>query len=95
MVYFGTGSILSMDDALNDGKDNSGKYTKKQAVYGIWVDTSDLTTLKDWPALRQQRPANPITRSSHLQHHTKCTLCTQRKSGQLPLSFSFGQLHSA
>ena len=46
MVYFGTGSILSMDDALNDGKDNTGKFTKTQAIYGIWVDTSDMETLK-------------------------------------------------
>jgi hypothetical protein len=48
MVYFGTGSIFSMDDALNDGEypANSGSFTKKQAVYGIWVDTSDLSALK-------------------------------------------------
>jgi hypothetical protein len=42
MVYFGTGSIFSNDDALNDGEDpaNPGSFTRKQAVYGIWVDTS-------------------------------------------------------
>ena len=46
MVYFGTGSILSMSDALNDGLDNNGNLKTKQAVYGIWVDTSNMTTLK-------------------------------------------------
>ena len=48
MVYFGTGSIFSNDDALNDGESpaGSGSFIKKQAVYGIWVDTSDLTALK-------------------------------------------------
>ncbi|MGB7934194.1 MAG: hypothetical protein WCH04_18610, partial [Gammaproteobacteria bacterium] len=48
MVYFGTGSIFSNDDALNDGEDpsNPGSFTKKQAVYGIWVDTSSLAGLK-------------------------------------------------
>ncbi|MGB7933449.1 MAG: PilC/PilY family type IV pilus protein, partial [Gammaproteobacteria bacterium] len=48
MVYFGTGSIFSNDDALNDGEDpsNPGSFTKKQAVYGIWVDTSSLAALK-------------------------------------------------
>jgi hypothetical protein len=46
MVYFGTGSILSMNDALNDGAVPNGSFTKKQAVYGIWVNTSNMTTLK-------------------------------------------------
>ena len=48
MVYFGTGSIFSNDDALNDGESpaDSGSFIKKQAVYGIWIDTTDLTTLK-------------------------------------------------
>jgi hypothetical protein len=51
MVYFGTGSIFSSSDALNDGlrpggdPDNPSDYTRKQAVYGIWVDTSNLGTL--------------------------------------------------
>jgi hypothetical protein len=48
LVFFGTGSIFSSDDALNDGEypAGSGSFIKKQAVYGIWVDTSDLTTFK-------------------------------------------------
>jgi PilY1 beta-propeller domain len=49
MVYFGTGSDFSLEDALNDGQtpgSNPPTYTKKQAVYGIWVDTSDLSALK-------------------------------------------------
>jgi len=48
MVYFGTGSLFSNDDALNDGEypADSGNFIKKQAVYGIWVDTTDLTALK-------------------------------------------------
>jgi hypothetical protein len=48
MVYFGTGSIFSNDDVLNDGEypDGSGNFVKEQAVYGIWVDTSDLPALK-------------------------------------------------
>jgi hypothetical protein len=42
MVYFGTGSVLSLEDALDDGEypAGSGTYTRKQAIYGIWVDTS-------------------------------------------------------
>jgi len=47
MVYFGTGSILSLTDALNDGESTPpGNYSKKQAVHGIWVDTSDINTLQ-------------------------------------------------
>jgi hypothetical protein len=46
LVYFGTGSILSMDDALDDGAAANGKFTEKQAVYGIWVDTTDMAALK-------------------------------------------------
>ncbi len=52
MVYFGTGSIFSLDDALNDGlvsggdPDDQSDYTEKQTVYGLWLDTSNLTTLK-------------------------------------------------
>ena len=43
MVYFGTGSALSLEDALDDGESpaGSGSFTKKQAVYGIWIDTSE------------------------------------------------------
>ncbi len=48
IVYFGTGSIFSMDDALNDGESSpgSGTYTKKQAIHGVWIDTSDINALK-------------------------------------------------
>jgi hypothetical protein len=51
MVYFGTGSLLSMDDALNDGLRDGGNpglqtdYTKKQSVYGIWIDTENAATM--------------------------------------------------
>jgi hypothetical protein len=51
MVYFGTGSILSADDALNDGLVSGGDptvqadYSEKQSVYGIWIDTTNLATL--------------------------------------------------
>ncbi len=43
MVYFGTGSVFSIEDALNDGEDpaGSGNFIKKQAIYGIWIDTSE------------------------------------------------------
>ena len=54
IVYFGTGSALSLADALDDGKtpgSNPATYTKKQAVYGIWVDTSDMTALNAAPAI--------------------------------------------
>ncbi|HYQ70730.1 MAG TPA: PilC/PilY family type IV pilus protein, partial [Gammaproteobacteria bacterium] len=47
MVYFGTGSIFSLADALDDGESTPpGNYSKKQAVHGIWVDTSDINTLQ-------------------------------------------------
>jgi len=48
IVYFGTGSILSTTDALNDGENpaGSGNFIDKQAIHAIWVDTSDMTTLK-------------------------------------------------
>lgn len=52
MIYFGTGSIFSLDDALNDGLASGGDptvqadYTEKQAIHGLWLDTSDLATLK-------------------------------------------------
>ena len=46
MVYFGTGSILSLTDALNDGESTPGNYSKTQAIHGIWVDTSDIAALK-------------------------------------------------
>lgn len=52
IVYFGTGSIFSLDDALNDGLVSGGDpadqndYTGKQAIHGLWLNTSDLTTLK-------------------------------------------------
>ena len=48
MVYFGTGSIFSLEDALNDGESSQGSDTfgKTQAIHGIWVDTSDITKLK-------------------------------------------------
>jgi len=46
MIYFGTGSIFSMDDALDDGEATNGTFTKKQAVHGIWVNTSNMSTLK-------------------------------------------------
>jgi len=51
MVYFGTGSLLSLDDALNDGLRDGGNpalqtdYTKKQSVYGIWIDTENAATM--------------------------------------------------
>ena len=51
MLYFGTGSILSLDDALNDGLRSGGDpavqtdYTKKQAIHGLWIDTESATTL--------------------------------------------------
>jgi len=51
MLYFGTGSILSLDDALNDGLGSGGDpavqtdYTKKQAIHGLWIDTKSATTL--------------------------------------------------
>jgi hypothetical protein len=46
LIFFGTGSLFSINDALNDGVDGSGQFTKKQAIYGIWVDTSDLSAFK-------------------------------------------------
>ncbi len=51
MLYFGTGSILSLDDALNDGLGSGGDpavqtdYTKKQAIHGLWIDTASATTM--------------------------------------------------
>ena len=51
MLYFGTGSILSLEDALNDGLGSGGDpavqadYTKKQAIHGLWIDTTSTTTL--------------------------------------------------
>jgi hypothetical protein len=51
MVYFGTGSIFSADDALNDGLASGGDptdqadYTEKQSIYGIWIDTTNLSTI--------------------------------------------------
>jgi hypothetical protein len=53
MLYFGTGSILSLDDALNDGLGSGGDpavqtdYTKKQAIHGLWIDTESAGTLSD------------------------------------------------
>ena len=53
MVYFGTGSILSLNDALNDGlvsggnRNDQGDYTVKQAVHGIWIDTETPDTIND------------------------------------------------
>ena len=43
MVYFGTGSVFSLEDALDDGEYpvGSGSFTKKQAIYGIWIDTNE------------------------------------------------------
>jgi hypothetical protein len=51
MVYFGTGSLLSMDDALNDGLRDGGNpsiqtdYTKEQSIIGIWIDTENADTI--------------------------------------------------
>ena len=51
MLYFGTGSILSLEDALNDGLGSGGDpavqtdYTKKQAIHGLWIDTASATTM--------------------------------------------------
>jgi Tfp pilus tip-associated adhesin PilY1 len=52
LIYFGTGSLLSLADALNDGlrpggdPANPADYTRKQAIHGLWVDTSRLASLK-------------------------------------------------
>jgi Tfp pilus tip-associated adhesin PilY1 len=48
MVYFGTGSIFSQDDVLNDAMDDSGDSLYKQAIYGIhikqaWIDGTNTT----------------------------------------------------
>jgi hypothetical protein len=51
MVYFGTGSIFSADDALNDGLVSGGDptdqadYTDKQSIYGIWINIPNLSTI--------------------------------------------------
>jgi len=46
LLYFGTGSIFSVDDVLNDAVDSGGNSLYNQAIYGIhikesWVDGSD------------------------------------------------------
>ena len=48
IVYFGTGSIFSQDDALNDAIDADGNSLYKQAIYGIhikqsWIDGTDTS----------------------------------------------------
>ena len=51
MVYFGTGSILSLNDALSDGLESGGNandqsdYTVKQAIHGLWIDTGTVATM--------------------------------------------------
>jgi hypothetical protein len=48
IVYFGTGSLFSLDDTLNDAVDSGGNSLYKQAIYGIhikdsWVDGTDTS----------------------------------------------------
>jgi len=51
MLYFGTGSLLSVDDALHDGLESGGDpndqsdYTGKQAIHGLWINTEDSDTM--------------------------------------------------
>ena len=65
IVYFGTGSLLSLDDALNDGLRDGGNpglqtdYTKKQAVYGIWIDTENADTMSALASTPYQFNSDP------------------------------------
>jgi len=48
ILYFGTGSIFSLEDTLNDAVDSAGNSLYKQAVYGIhikksWIDGTDTS----------------------------------------------------
>ena len=48
LLYFGTGSIFSVDDALNDAVDSGGNSLYNQAIYGIhikesWIDGTDTS----------------------------------------------------
>ena len=48
IIYFGTGSIFSQDDALNDAIDTGGNSLYNQAIYGIhikesWVDGTNTS----------------------------------------------------
>ena len=51
MLYFGTGSLLSVDDALYDGlasggdPNNQSDYTGMQAIHGLWINTEDSDTM--------------------------------------------------
>jgi len=65
IIYFGTGSIFSQFDALNDAVDTNGSSLYKQAMYGIhikqsWIDNpgASLTPIVD--ANLQTQALNPV-----------------------------------
>lgn len=65
IVYFGTGSIFSQDDALNDAVDGGGNPLYNQAMYGIhikhsWIDGTDTSFAPLENADLQTQVLNPV-----------------------------------
>jgi len=93
MLYFGTGSILSLDDALNDGLGSGGDpavqtdYTKKQAIHGLWIDTeSDLaSTPYNSSHLRTQTLVETTATFDGVEENLRIT------PNELPLNYVCGE----
>jgi Tfp pilus tip-associated adhesin PilY1 len=102
MIYFGTGSVFSLEDAFDDGEypAGSGNFIKKQAVYGIWVDTSDLTTFKAGLPYTDSTLQTQTLAETSKQFITggpdgKRTDRSHRAGGQLPLPVPVNLVHPA
>ena len=100
IVYFGTGSIFSQYDALNDGLANNGDpedpddYTRKQAMYGIhikrsWIEGTETVTALDSDDLQVQTlndPASPITATYTIDGVTR-TRVLRTTPNDLPVNY--------